>query len=434
MIDEPIYENEEISSWNRSFIKKAKVIYPKNTQELKKIFNFLQKFKKKYLIRTGHCSYDDKSITDNFETYVISLKNFNKIISINKKKGLVSVQAGALFTSIVKRLKNEKCSLYSIPGGSHISIGGAIAANVIGKDSNKKYACFGDTIKSIQILDNNGHIKKINYKAKNFFNYIGSFGLAGMILSADLKIKKLKSHNVKFKSKIINNLNEVKFELEKKTDFKYIQLDPFFRENNFGVVFEANLSSSNKYKYKEQNMNSNFFEKILFRFSSFFINSLTLKIIYKLFFSFSKNKNDLIDISNFHYPSKYIHLVPLLCRGGLVDYEVLIKKDFVKKMKGIIKFLKKHDMFPIYIITKKIYKSNKKFFYQFSDNGYSVAMAFDKNNTNQNTFISLEKLFHKYDLKTNLCKNKKKLFLSYKKDNDLFMSEFKKRIINKLNN
>ena len=91
-------------------------------------------------------------------------------------------------------------------------------------------------------------------------------------------------------------------------------------------------------------------------------------------------------------------------------------------------------MFPIYIITKKIYKSNKKFFYQFSDNGYSVAMAFDKNNTNQNTFISLEKLFHKYDLKTNLCKNKKKLFLSYKKDNDLFMSEFKKRIINKLNN
>ena len=57
-----------------------------------------------------------------------------------------------MICDLIKYLKTKKLTLYSVPGGEKISIGGAISANVIGKDSSKNVACFGDTIKYLEIV------------------------------------------------------------------------------------------------------------------------------------------------------------------------------------------------------------------------------------------------------------------------------------------
>ena len=426
------YKIKNISSWNRSFSTKAKILYPKDLADLKSIFKDLKKNNHNFIIKTGDCSYDDKSIPDQYETFAISLKNLNRIISLNKVKGNVSIQTGALFPDIIKKLKDKGCTLYSVPGGSHISIGGAIAANVIGKDSSKSFSCFGDSIESIDILNYDGSIKRLKKSSKNFLNHIGSFGLYGTIISVKLKIKKIKSQNLNFSSKILTDLNEVEEELEKKNaDYKYIQIDPFFRKNNFAIILKGVVSNDKSDVYENKNLNSNIFEKYFFYFISFFINRFLLKLIYKIYFQTYDKKNILMDISNFHYPSKYIHLVPLLCRKGIVDYEILIKNSYYSSMSKIINFLRKEEIYPIYMITKKLYKSKKKFSYQFSDNGYSVAMAFDVNNFSKESFKNLEKLFSKSKFKLNQCKNRNYLPTKYDKNNFLFKSLYKKRIMKK---
>ena len=60
----------------------------------------------------------------------------------------------------------------------------------------------------------------------------------------------------------------------------------------------------------------------------------------------------MVDIHNFHYESKYKHLIPLVCKDGLLDYEVLIKNNFNQSVTNLIKFLKKHKIYPLYIIIK----------------------------------------------------------------------------------
>ena len=77
-------------------------------------------------------------------------------------------------------------------------------------------------------------------------------------------------------------------------------------------------------------------EKEIIRFFGFFINSLTWKIFYKFFFLLNSNLNMILDIHNFHYNSKYKHLIPLVCKKGLLDYEILIKKNFNSEMSKII--------------------------------------------------------------------------------------------------
>ena len=77
---------KKINSWNLTYCQKALVVYPLNLKELKDIIKILKKKKKTFIIKTGECSYDSKSILFDDNGIVVSLKNFNKIIKLNKKK------------------------------------------------------------------------------------------------------------------------------------------------------------------------------------------------------------------------------------------------------------------------------------------------------------------------------------------------------------
>ena len=334
-----------------------------------------------------------------------------------------------MISNVINTLKHKNLTLYSVPGGEHISIGGAISANVIGKDSSKKISSFGDSVDALKVLNKNGIIKKINKKSKNLNQYIGSFGMLGIITQVKLKVKKIQSPNLELTTKILNSLSEIKKELNKKADYKYIQIDPFFRKQNFSIVFNAVFTKNSKNLYKNINFKSYFLEKIIFRISSLFINSFTWKIFYKLFFLINKNKKINLDIHNYHYSSKYKHMVPLICKRGLIDYELLIKKDFEKKMIKIFNFLRQNKLIPIYIIVKKTFKSKKKFFYQFNDNGYAVAISLDQQKIDK----SLRNLFYKFisnqKLKLNLSKSDEQLLKITDIKNNLFMSLYKKMIL-----
>ena len=62
-----------------------------------------------------------------------------------------------------------------MPGGEKVSIGGAISANTIGKDSNSKISSFGDSILSLDVLTENGKIK--NYSKNSLNKYVSDNGL-----------------------------------------------------------------------------------------------------------------------------------------------------------------------------------------------------------------------------------------------------------------
>ena len=207
---------KKINSWNLTYCQKALVVYPLNLKELKDIIKILKKKKKTFIIKTGECSYDSKSILFDDNGIVVSLKNFNKIIKLNKKKEILSVESGAKISEVIYFLKRKNLTLYSVPGGEHVSIGGAVSANVIGKDSSKLVASFGDSIKNLKIISYQGVVKRLKNNSKEFLTYIGSFGMSGIILEATIKTKKMVSNNLLVETKILENIKEIESELKKK--------------------------------------------------------------------------------------------------------------------------------------------------------------------------------------------------------------------------
>ena len=66
----------------------------------------------------------------------------------------------------------------------------------------------------------------------------------------------MKSQNLKITSKILSNVDEIRKEFYNKSDYHYIQVDPFFRKDHFAISFRANTTNYNKDIYKNINLNS----------------------------------------------------------------------------------------------------------------------------------------------------------------------------------
>ena len=96
-----------------------------------------------------------------------------------------------------------------------VSLGGAISGNVHGRFTSKQYSTFGDNVKSLKILDKNLNIKKISSSDQSFKNFIGGFGIFGIILSAELYIKEIKNFSYLREKKNINSIKNLKFFLKK---------------------------------------------------------------------------------------------------------------------------------------------------------------------------------------------------------------------------
>ena len=202
-------ELKKISSWNLTYSQKVTIIYPLNLKELKNIINILKKEKRFFAIRTGECSYDSKSIVSGKNNFLISLKKFNKKIEVNSKQNMISVSSGTKISDIILLLKEKKLTLYSVPGGEHISVGGAISANAIGKDSSKKMSSFGDSVNYLKVITHSGKVKELKNNSRELRNYIGSFGFFGIILEAKIKVKKILSSNLLLETKILENISQI---------------------------------------------------------------------------------------------------------------------------------------------------------------------------------------------------------------------------------
>ena len=94
------------------------------------------------------------------------------------------------------------------PGTKYVTIGGMISSNVHGKNSFRNQIKY--FIKELKILTpNNKVILCSSLRNKKLFkSTIGGFGLTGIILSAKIKLLRIKSDHLHQKILEINNYNQ----------------------------------------------------------------------------------------------------------------------------------------------------------------------------------------------------------------------------------
>ena len=179
-------------------------------------------------------SYGDVGLNE--DGTLISTHNLNKIISFNETKGIINCESGLSIKEILNFIIPKGWFLSVVPGTRNVTIGGAIANDIHGKNHHID-GTFGNYIKSMRLLRSDGVILNCsNEENRDYFDAtIAGLGLTGIILSAEIQLKKITSEYIDvktFKYKSLDEYWKINSYCEEKYDYTVSWVDCLYNNKN----------------------------------------------------------------------------------------------------------------------------------------------------------------------------------------------------------
>ena len=142
-------KKELLSGWGNNLSIFSNVYNPENNDE---IINIILKDKISNFITRGlGRSYGDSSLADN----IISLKNYKKLFNFDKSKGIIECSSNYSLGELIKVILEKGWFFNVTPGSKFVTIGGAIASDVHGKNHHLD-GSFSDYVISLKIITAEG--------------------------------------------------------------------------------------------------------------------------------------------------------------------------------------------------------------------------------------------------------------------------------------
>jgi len=180
----------------------GRTLAPASASDLKVIFDSNQS--SAFLGRGLGRSYGDCAL--NADGVLIDCRFLNRFLSFDPSSGILECEAGVSILEINRLLTIEGWMLPVVPGTQYVTIGGAIANDIHGKNHIRQ-GSFGAHLISLRLGRSNGEILECSAEANSalFAATIGGLGLTGLILSAKLQLRPVRSllmdsHRIPFKN------------------------------------------------------------------------------------------------------------------------------------------------------------------------------------------------------------------------------------------
>jgi FAD/FMN-containing dehydrogenase len=299
----------------------------------------LNKFSKKILPYAWGKSYGDSCLND--KGILIDTRNLTKFISFNEDNGLLRCEAGVTLAAILDFFVPRGWFLSVTPGTKFISVAGALANDVHGKNHHKS-GTFGCHVTKFELIRSNGE-KLICSPEENSELYratIGGLGLTGLITWVEFKLKPCPSAFFAMESEKFYNLNEffdINGESEKKFDYTVSWVDCTATDGSLGrgIYNRGNHADPIDYelpKLPKQKLSN-------FPFDAPFINPFTVGLFNVLYFNkqFKNIDRKVIHYDPFFYPLDAVqHWNKAYGKNGFLQYQFVVpfgnEKESVKEI------------------------------------------------------------------------------------------------------
>lgn len=180
----------------------------------------------------GRC-YGDSSLAEN----IFSTLKLNKFLAFDKQNGTIECQSGVLLSDILNVIVPQGYFLPVTPGTKFITVGGAIAADVHGKNHHCE-GSFANHVVHFDLLTADGSIMRCSRteNPSHFWQTCGGMGLTGIVLNAKFRLKPIESSYIKQLSLKAPDIESVMRLLDESGDYTYsvAWLDCFARKKNLG--------------------------------------------------------------------------------------------------------------------------------------------------------------------------------------------------------
>lgn len=401
---------QKVTNWGNFPVVEKEI---KSEDTLQKIKDFVQNNNEIIARGNGRC-YGDASLSE----HIFSTKRLNKLISFDRLNGIIECESGVLLSEILEVIVQQGYFLYVTPGTKFISVGGAIASDVHGKNHHAE-GCFSEYVISFSLLNENGEVL-ICSRTENtdkFWATIGGMGLTGIILSAKFKLKNIETAYIRQESIKAENLDEIFKLFDESEDWTYnvAWIDCLQKGKNIGRsilmrgehAFKHQLP--NKLQEKPLRLKKKLNLTVPFYFPNFVLNNLTVKIFNFLYFNKQTKKEvkNNVDYETFFYPLDIANdWNKIYGKGGFIQYQFVIPKEKGKEgMKEILETIAKSGNGSFLAVLKLFGKNNAEAYNSFPIEGYTLALDFKVNAKLKNLIKKLDEVVEAYGGRIYLTKD-----------------------------
>jgi FAD/FMN-containing dehydrogenase len=333
-------------------------------------------------------SYGDSCLNEGH--VLINTRGLNKFISFDDKTGILRCESGVTLSECIDFLLPRGYFLPVTPGTKYITLGGAVANDVHGKNHHKA-GTFGCHVTQFELLRSDGHKNICSLKSNPdlFSSTIGGLGLTGLITWVEFKAIRVHGPIIDMESIKFKSFEEF-FEINTESNLNYDYTVAWVNVSKPGHGIYMRGTFANSLKQKPYNTKIN--KQIPFPLEIELINPLTVKLFNMLYEGkqFGKVKKAYVDINPFFYPLDAVDgWNKVYGKKGFLQYQFVIPFDnYLQNLKEIFSIIKKSGMSSFLTVLKTFGDVKSPGMLSFPKPG--VTLAIDFKMTGERTLTVLE--------------------------------------------
>jgi len=309
----------------------------------------------------------------------IWVKPYNYFLSFNEQDGILHCQAGTILAEILESFVPRGWFLPVTPGTRFVTVGGAIASDVHGKNHHVA-GSFSNHVIEFTMMLADGKVVTCSHEnhAELFRATCGGMGLTGVILDAVIRLIPIRSSMINQVTVKTANLKETFEAFEQYGDYTYTVawIDCLATGDNIGrsLLFAGEHSEHGPLVYE-----SRIKLDIPVPFPGATLNHYSIKAFNTLYYHkvTSTVSTQKVDINSFFYPLDTIgHWNRIYGKQGFLQYQFVLPKE--ASYEGLLQILKKiaaSGKGSFLAVLKLFGKANSNYL-SFPMEGYTLALDF----------------------------------------------------------
>ena len=291
----------------------------------------------------GRC-YGDASLAKN----TITFTRFNKVISFDTEKGIFECEAGLTLDKVLEITVPKGWFLPVTPGTKFITIGGAVASDVHGKNHHLDGAFSRHVMEMDVYTAGEGMLTCSPAEHSDlFWATCGGMGLTGLITRVKFDLKKIETSYITQKQIKARNLEDILELFEKYAYYTYsvAWIDCLKKGKGFGrsilILGEHTKLSELDEKRSKEPLKLPPKKQLTFPFNlpSFALNKFTVKLFNLLYYNKNTKReiNNIVSYEPFFYPlDAILHWNRGYGKKGFIQYQFVLPME---RKDGLIRIL-----------------------------------------------------------------------------------------------
>ena len=369
----------EISGWGRYPRVRAHTVAPGTTEELTKIDG------RRRIARGQGRSYGDAALLS--DGLVIITDKLSKISSWDRTQGLLTAESGMTLAEILQAPETRGWFPSVVPGTKQVSLGGAVAADIHGKNHHR-VGSFGNHVIDLEILTAGGDLVTCSpkWRPEFFWATVGGMGLTGIITRVTVRLIPNETEYMVVKHVPTKNLDEA-LELSESSDYddeySVVWLDCVARPRTLGrgVFISGHHAKLDELpvKFRSRQSSPPKVRRVPFDFPRWLLNQFTVGVFDDLYYWRQGRRRSpfISDYDSFFFPLDRIgDWNRMYGSRGFIQYQsVLPTQTAVKGLNAMLGYLLKRGRSSYLTVLKRFGPENKGLL-SFPTEGYTLTFDF----------------------------------------------------------